>query len=1300
MKKLLWNTAFLFLTSILLGSLDVQAQSIFTNPITGTNPNTDNPYTAGQSVDPNLTVSGIGRGPGITGNNANDRYNANNWNSVSLDSNKYFEFTLTPISGYQINFVSFAYTGQASGTGPTNVAFRSSLDGFSANIGSPTIAGTTLDLSAPVYQSITTPITFRFYAWGASAGAGTFSINNFTFNGTVSSIIPLAPIITSELTASGLVSQPFNYTITADNFPTSFSATGLPPGLSVNTSTGVISGTPTATGTYFVVVEATNASGTDSQTLIITVTDPGPEINIRGATGGTNNIISANIVPNAFNNTLFGTTPLGGFIDKDFRIQNLGTNDLLLSGTPIVEITGPHAGDFSVTTLPATTIAPGGDSVFVIRFTPTDGGVRNATVSIINNDSDENPYTFAIQGTCLAPNISVIGNGNIIPVGSTTPTLANHTNFGNANIVAGSRVRSFYLLNIGGADLEVSSVTISGIHAADFTITTTPAATVTTNNTTTLGITFQPTALGLREALVTINNNVVGKNPYTFAISGVGIDFDECQLGANSEIWRQFFDSPGAGWNYTVTTLLGANPPVVTGGTAFGNSRTTTINKFVTTGSFQVTGPYPTTSDLKAKTILTFDAVDASAHREVFLEFLLGAYSTNGSQGLDISDWVTVSVSVDGGTTWTREAIIKGNSNSIWSVTTGGSLFDNPFKGFDIPYEVNSNSNSVGNGVRRFFLRNLPEVANLQIRIEFDVDREDEIWVLDSVRLQGRLPSVTTWNGTAWNFGAPTSTVAAVFGGNYNTTTHGNVTACECRINAARTVTVTPGSYLELGGRIVNNGNLIIENNGSVVQKDDYAVNSGTGNTTVRRIAQIRRQDYVYWSSPVQNFPVLSVSPGTPAAVVWKWIPTIGGNFGNWTNANENMVPGKGYIVRGPSSFNNTTIQPLTAIFTGVLHNGIVQTTVERGDYQGAGYPSPTNPLVTVLNTDDNMNLIGNPYPSAIRAIDFLNANPQLEGAVRIWTHGSLPATTNPDPFYNSYVYNYAPTDYIIYNSSGVSTGPMIYNGFIPSGQGFFVVKQDGPAATSQVVFNNKMRSATYDNSQFFRMQQPEADDSLRPVRIWLDLIPASGAPYRTLVAYVEGATNEQDRLFDAALTHGGFALFSVQYQNRLSIQGRALPFESTDQVPLGYRTLGSGNYTLAIAHLEGLPEGVQVYVLDTQTGIEHLLNASPYTFYATAGEFHDRLVLKYQQQTLSLPGITETPDAVVAMSAPGQIAVKSISTPIKAVEVYDITGRRLLQSTLLNVQEAQLPLSNLRQGLLVRVTLTDGRVYHQKLIH
>src|SRR5205814_1644253 len=93
---------------------------------------------------------------------------------------------------------------------------------------------------------------------------------------------PPPPVIQPPLTATGQVGVAFSHSITATNNPTSYNATGLPPGLTVNTTTGVISGTP-ATSTdagspYSVAISATNAGGTGTATLTLTIKPPAPVI--------------------------------------------------------------------------------------------------------------------------------------------------------------------------------------------------------------------------------------------------------------------------------------------------------------------------------------------------------------------------------------------------------------------------------------------------------------------------------------------------------------------------------------------------------------------------------------------------------------------------------------------------------------------------------------------------------------------------------------------------------------------------------------------------------------------------------------------------------------------------------------------------------------------------------------------------------------------------------------------------------------------------------------------------------------
>ncbi|HLT73102.1 MAG TPA: DUF4082 domain-containing protein [Cyclobacteriaceae bacterium] len=79
------------------------------------------------------------------------------------------------------------------------------------------------------------------------------------------------PVINSMLAKSGVTCSAFSYLITAANNPTSFSAFPLPEGLSIDTSTGLITGLPSTTGTTDVTITASNALGTDTATLTISI---------------------------------------------------------------------------------------------------------------------------------------------------------------------------------------------------------------------------------------------------------------------------------------------------------------------------------------------------------------------------------------------------------------------------------------------------------------------------------------------------------------------------------------------------------------------------------------------------------------------------------------------------------------------------------------------------------------------------------------------------------------------------------------------------------------------------------------------------------------------------------------------------------------------------------------------------------------------------------------------------------------------------------------------------------------------
>ncbi len=255
----------------------------------GAQPNTQDPFTFGDVNDPHITVSGIGRGSGITGTGAGGRYNANAWNVASeaaaVSGNKFFHWTLGPHAGYTIDLAELTGNWQRSGTGPNAWALRSSLDGYAANIATGAITGDGSQVafnippfSVPALDAVTSSITFRLYAWGASAAGGTFSINDFNFMGHV--IPPPTALATFTQVSPGMASSPLEggttghillaFTAVSDaaasTLPTMQSLTGLVVATSNNpipslTNVRLVDGDDAVVGTFAITVSGFELTG-------------------------------------------------------------------------------------------------------------------------------------------------------------------------------------------------------------------------------------------------------------------------------------------------------------------------------------------------------------------------------------------------------------------------------------------------------------------------------------------------------------------------------------------------------------------------------------------------------------------------------------------------------------------------------------------------------------------------------------------------------------------------------------------------------------------------------------------------------------------------------------------------------------------------------------------------------------------------------------------------------------------------------------------------------------------------------
>lgn len=1006
---------------------------------------------------------------------------------------------------------------------------------------------------------------------------------------------------------------------------------------------------------------------------------PIPDIRINGGpTGGLSIVTSGSMIPNINNNTLYSNQVVGGPGEtKGFVIRNDCPQNaplLLTDASPFITIGGNNPADFVLMTWPANNVVnPGFTKNFTIKFAPTGTGIRNAIVSIASNDPDENPYTFLVQGTGVAAEMDVTGNAQPIISGSTTPSFVNHTFFDYLNINTGTLDRTFTITNSGTVALTLGAMTLTGTNAADFAIMSGALpATLAAGATVTFTIRFDPSAVGLRQAVVNIVNSDPNENPYTFAISGFGLDYIPCALGAVETIGLQDFEAAPATpvWAYTSTGTV-----AVAGGTAFAATGDGGASaRFLGGRSLQV---------VNGTGIVTMSNINTTQFNDVELNFRLASLSVTNLEGADATDRVMVAISTNGTAgPWSNELEVVGNTDAKWNFTSGTGTATMPYDGNNVVVTFNPGAGGflTTNGYSTVSVSGLPKSATLAVRITIANNSVNEIWAVDNVSLFGRREVSTTWAANVWTPSVPTPTVKAIIDGNYDTAINGNISSCKCVIRTGRTVTINTNNYFDIQSDIDNSGTLIIENGGSLVQRNDLATNIGSI-TVKRNTTNMRSFDYTYWSSPVTGQTLVGLSPTTLWDKYFSFNPTTG----LWAvipNGTDVMLPGKGYIIRAPQSFT-TTGQSFLGVFNGVPNNGFIQTPI-------------------VLGTS-NMNLIGNPYPSAISANAFLSNSANtgvVEGTIYLWTHNTA-ITAGA----------YTANDYAVWNFSGsVATRPALTTGVntgaptgnIASGQSFFIKG----LANGQATFNNSMR-LTGTNMNFFRNAngiQTATNDmaGIERNRVWLNLSNTEGAFKQTLVGYIEGATNEIDRGFDGELFNANafVSLYSIANGTNLAIQGRALPFNEDDKIVLGYNSTIAGVFNISIENTDGFMSEENIYLEDKLLNVIHDLKQAPYSFETAAGTFNTRFELRYTNSVLGTDGFATAGNAIIVTTNNKQIDIFSQHENMKNVVVYDLLGRNIFESDKVNAMKLSIPnAASNQQALIVKITLDNGKVVTRKVV-
>lgn len=511
-----------------------------------------------------------------------------------------------------------------------------------------------------------------------------------------------------------------------------------------------------------------------------------------------------------------------------------------------------------------------------------------------------------------------------------------------------------------------------------------------------------------------------------------------------------------------------------------------------------------------------------------------------------------------------------------------------------------------------------------------------------------KLVESTTWDGLAWSNGDPDTTKVTVLDAPIIVGAAGMTKALIVTENGG--ITIPTGTSVTVQGAVVNHGDFTVEAGGNLIQVDDV---ENTGAITVEVKAMTEWFGYNMFSSPVAGQSLGGIfTNGENNGNEYLTYSYTDENTHGWEATTDTAFGlGLGYMFAAPMTAPLEELASYNYEFTGVPNNGTVE-----------------------LSVSESFIAIGNPYPSAIDADEFMSHN-NIVGAIHIWRNSH---------FYNYGVGEYAGVNYITIN--GLTTVGA-EGGNIEAGQGFVVATDAGT-----IEFTNEMRLA--ESAGVF--YKPASSDKHI---LWLNLYNENNMLNQIAVGYAEGATEGYDNQMDAKMFgYAGSALYSIitGEQDAYAIQGRSLPFTNTDAVALGFRAAQAGTYTVSLADFNGLfANGQDIYLKDNATQTYHDLKDGAYTFVSEQGIFESRFEVVYQADGELSTNVPTLDNSWIVYSQDNGFQIETQGFELKEVLVYDMLGRLVYNN---QAEGTSHTISNIANGvLIVKVITTDNQVLTRK---
>jgi trimeric autotransporter adhesin len=567
----------------------------------------------------------------------------------------------------------------------------------------------------------------------------------------------------------------------------------------------------------------------------------------------------------------------------------------------------------------------------------------------------------------------------------------------------------------------------------------------------------------------------------------------------------------------------------------------------------------------------------------------------------------------------------------------------------------------------------------------------------------------------------------------HNIQSTGNKTLLGLNVNS-NILKASNDSKIEVSHYLKINGKIDLEGKSQLIQTTNSDLDpTSTGALERDQQGQSNRFNYNYWSSPVSTINSTTINHGYTVAGVMKdgtnpeniqnitwttglnsaatspvtlssyWIfkfQNFNNNYANWMSVGQNgtLLAGQGFTLKGsnsPSSNQNYT-------FLGKPNNGNIVSIV-----------SP-----------NNLNLCGNPYPSAIDANKFIDDNAStLNGTIYFWEHystNSSHATIRYQGGYATYTKTGGTPPMAPAGISGLGSSSKNPKRFIPVGQGFFVT---GSNTGGPITFNNSQRLFVKEENSnsfnLFRVHQEnnitnnsdynnneDAFDSTPFKKVRLGFRSADNYHRQILLGFMnQYATSGYDQGYDAiSIESPPSDMYFKNGSLNLNIQGDGY-FSPVGIYSLGVKNEISGTVSFILDGKENFDDNQDFFIHDNVTNIYHNIKSQIFQINLPAGVYENRFSLRFSSgNALNNNDFESVSGITIAHSQSNDILNinnQSTDTIIKNIVLYNTIGQKIKSWNAENVTQSnmEIPVSGIGTGAYIVKVITDKGTISKKIL-